>query len=121
METYIHFMLSLVICGLIAAAYPYFLVTFLAVRILYPALLHGGLPCADDAPLLRKVDRELSRYLTVATAIPLLALALLASKGLSNPITVGILSGAGLAGIALAFVLEGRTRAALTALADTSS
>jgi len=118
LETYIHFMLSLVICGLIAAAYPYFLVTFLAVRVLYPALLHGGLPCPADASALHNVDRELSRYLTVATAIPLLALALLASKGLSNPVIVGILSGAGLAGIALAFVLEGKTRAALTALGD---
>ncbi len=117
-ETYIHFLLSLVICGLIAAAYPYFLVTFLAVRVLYPALLDGGLPSAADGPALRRVDRELSRYRTVATAIPLLAVALLATRGLSNPTAVAVLSIAGLAGIALAFMLEGKTRAALNALGD---
>ncbi len=36
LETYLHFLMGLVICGFIAGAYPYFLVTFLAVRVLYP-------------------------------------------------------------------------------------
>ena len=48
----------------------------------------------------------------------LLAVVLLATKGLSNPVAVALLSVAGLAGILLAFVLEGKTRAALAALAD---
>ncbi len=118
METYIHFLVGLVICGLIAAAYPYFLVTFLAVRVLYPALLNGGLPSSAESSALARVDRELGRYRTVAAAIPLLAVVLLATKGLSNPAAVVMLSVIGLAGILLAFVLEGKTRAALTALAD---
>jgi len=117
-ETYIHFLLGLVICGLIAGAYPYFLVTFLAVRVLYPALLNRGLPGTAELTALAKVDRELGRYRTLAAAIPLLAVVLLATKGLSNPVAVAILSVAGLAGILLAFVLEGKTRAALAALGD---
>ena len=120
MQTYVHFLLSLAICGLIAAAYPYFLVSFLAVRVLYPALLDRGLPGAADAPALAGVDRELGRYRAVATAIPLLAVALLATRGLSNPAAVAVLSVAGLAGILLAFVLEGKTRAALAALGSAS-
>jgi len=115
-ETYIHFLVGLVICGFIAGAYPYFLVTFLAVRVLYPALLNGGLPGAADAPALARVDRELGRYRTVAAAIPLLAVVLLATKGLSNPTAVAILGVTGLAGILLAFALEGKTRAVLAAL-----
>ena len=118
METYIHFVMSLIVCGLIAGAYPYFLVSFLAVRVLYPALLNGGMPSAAELPALERVDRELGRYRTVAAAIPLLAVVLLATKGLSNPAAVAILSVAGLAGILLAFVLEGKTRAALNALGD---
>ena len=112
---YVHFLLSLVVCGLIAAAYPYFVVTFLAVRVLYPALLG---PAGPDGPALRRVERELGRYRAAATAVPLIAVALLASRGVSHPFAVAVLSVTGLAGTLLAFALEGRTRADLAALAD---
>ena len=79
---YVHFVLSLAACGLIAAAYPYFLVTFLAVRVMYPALLGSAAP---DAEALRRVERELGRYRAAATAVPLVAVALLASRGASHP------------------------------------
>jgi serine/threonine protein kinase len=111
---YIHFLLSLTVCGLIAAAYPYFLVTFLAVRVLYPAL---G-PSPADVPSLRRVERELGRYRAAATAVPLVAVALLASRGASHPFAVAALSVAGLVGVALAYVIETRTRADLAALTD---
>jgi serine/threonine protein kinase len=118
-EAYVHFLLSLVTCGLIAAAYPYFLVTFLAVRVLYPALLGPAGPGPADRPALARVERELIRYRAAAVAVPLLAVALLApSAGVSNRWAVGVLSLAGLAGFILAYILEGRTRAALSALAD---
>ena len=118
MEAYIHFLLSLVICGLIAAAYPYFLITFLAVRVLYPALVGpGGLDSSDD-PALRRVERELSRFRAAAAAVPLIAVAMLASRGASETYAVAILSVTGLAGTLLAFALEGRTRADLKALSD---
>jgi serine/threonine protein kinase len=115
---YVHFLLSLAVCGLIAAAYPYFLVTFLAVRVIYPALLGPDGPGPADPPALRRVDRDLGRYRAAAAAVPLLAVALLASRGAANLAAVAALSAAGLAGVALASVIEGRTRADLAALAD---
>jgi hypothetical protein len=117
-EVYLHFLVSLVFCGLIAAAYPYFLVTFLAVRVLYPALLGPAGPGPADGPALRRVERELGRYRAAATAVPLLAVGLIATRGLSNQLAVAVLSVAGLAGVVVAFVLEGRTRAHLAALAE---
>jgi serine/threonine protein kinase len=111
---YVHFVLSLAVCGLIAGAYPYFLVTFLAVRVLYPAL---G-PSPADGPTLLRVERELGLYRAAATAVPLVAVALLASRGASHPFAVAALSVAGLAGVAVAYVIEGRTRADLAALTD---
>ncbi|MBN9517995.1 serine/threonine protein kinase [bacterium] len=114
-----HFLVSLVFCGLTAAAYPYFLVTVLAVRVFYPALLGPGGPDADDGPALGRVGRELGWYRAAAVAVPLLAVALLA---LTNPersqAPVVVLSAAGLAGLGVAFVLEARIRADLAALAD---
>jgi eukaryotic-like serine/threonine-protein kinase len=115
---YLHFLVSLVMCGLIAAAYPYFLITFLAVRVFYPFLLGPAGPAPSDGPALRRVERELGWYRAAATAVPLLAVALLASRGASHPFAVAALSVAGLAGVALAFFIEGQTRADLAALAE---
>jgi eukaryotic-like serine/threonine-protein kinase len=120
-QAYVHLFVSLAICGLIAAAYPYFLVTYLAVRALYPALLDAGGPVAEDTPALRQVGRDLSRYRAAAAAVPLVAVGLLASRGVSQPFNVAALTVAGLAGSLLAFVLEGRTRADLAALEATST
>jgi hypothetical protein len=120
--SYIHFTLSLVICGLVAAAYPYFIITFVAVRVLYPALLGPGGPAASDRPALKRVERELSLFRAAATAVPLVAVALLASllavRSTTVELAVAVLSAAGLLGTLLAFALEGRTRADLAALAD---
>ena len=118
LQAYVHFLVSLVVCGLIAAAYPYFLVTFLAVRVLYPVLLGPAGPTSTDGLALRRVEGELGRYRAAATAVPLLAVALLASRGASHPFAVAALSVAGLAGVALAFLIESRTRSDLAALAN---
>jgi hypothetical protein len=118
-ETYAHFLLSLLICGLIAGAYPYFVVTYLAVRAYYPALGSGG---PDDLADLHRVERELVRYRAAATAVPLLAMVLLATRGgAADPVTVAVLAGAGLAGVGLAYLIEGRTRADLAALSEVAA
>lgn len=114
-----HFVASLAVCGMIAAAYPYFIITFLSVRALYPALLGPGGPDPEDGPALARVGKELNVYRGLATAVPFVAIALLAWRGVENAtFAMAGLSVAGLAGTALAFVLEGRTRADLAALAD---
>jgi serine/threonine protein kinase len=120
-EAYLHLLVSLIFCGLIAAAYPYFLITYLSVTILYPLLLGQRDFSADDRAALHRIEREIGRYRAAATAVPLLAVALIAFRGASNQLAVAVLSVAGLAGVVLAFMLEGRTRNALAALADLPS
>ena len=115
---YVHFWLTLVLCGLIAAAAPYFIITFLAVRVMYPALLGPDGPAAPDRAALERVGREMSRFRIVATAVPLFALVLLVVLGQEGRFGLAGLSLAGLAGTLLAYALEGRTRADLAALAD---
>lgn len=151
---YLHFAVSLAVCGLIAAAYPYFIITFVAVRVLYPALLGPDGPGPDDAAALRRTERELRVYWGLATAVPLAAIFLVAWRGsLATPPAADkteqhavetrretpdpaaapapdaaitqpagsplvFLSITGLAGTALAFFLEARTRADLAALAE---
>jgi eukaryotic-like serine/threonine-protein kinase len=115
---YIHFIASFIVCGLMAATYPYFLVTFLAVRVIYPTLLARFAPGTNDAQALRRVERELGVYRLIAGAIPIAAVGLIAGIGISNKLAVVVLSFTGVSGTVLAFVLEGRIRADLTALAD---
>jgi serine/threonine protein kinase len=116
---YVHFLLSLAACGMIAAAYPYFIVTYLSVHVIYPMLLGPAGPVAEDTPALARLERELGLYRAVATAVPLLALVLLATmRGASNAFAIAVLSVTGLAGTVLAFALEGRIRADLAALTE---
>jgi hypothetical protein len=114
---HVHLLFSLVLCGLFAAAYPFFLVTFLAVRVLYPALLLAGPPDAEDGPALGRLEGTLGRFLVVAGAVPLGSIAVLAVFQPPAPWALGLFSGAGLAGFALAYALERRIRADLASLA----
>jgi serine/threonine protein kinase len=72
---YLHFLASTVVCGAIAVAYPFFLVTFYVVRCLYPVLLPPGIISGIDAGLLRGLERRSTRYLAVAASIPLVGIA----------------------------------------------
>ena len=54
---HLHLLFSLILCGLVAEAYPFFLVTFLSVRIFYPALLLTGPPDEGDVPALERAER----------------------------------------------------------------
>ncbi|WP_280236893.1 serine/threonine-protein kinase [Nocardia cyriacigeorgica] len=74
-ESSAHFFLTQIVCGAIAMAYPYFLVSFYAVRCLYPAFLPLGGLTAEDSAQLRALDRRSTYFLTIAAAVPLLGAA----------------------------------------------
>ncbi|MFD4293572.1 serine/threonine-protein kinase [Rhodococcus sp. NPDC058505] len=74
-RAYVHFLGSLLVCGAIAVAYPFFFVAFYAVRYLYPVLLPLGITSSDDDRNLRGLDRRSTRYLAVAASVPLVAVA----------------------------------------------
>lgn len=105
---YPHFVISLILCGLAAAAYPFLGVTFIAVRVLLPALLTRG---AVDPALeedLRRVGRQAGIYFLVACGVPLVGLSLLLMTGAHNTLEhasfiLGTLALTSLAGLAFAF------------------
>ncbi|WP_433730268.1 protein kinase domain-containing protein [Nocardia sp. CA-129566] len=71
----VHFLTSIVVCGAIAVAYPFFLVCFYMVRCIYPIFLRHGEISTEDAVWLRGLDRRANLYLAVAASVPLLAVA----------------------------------------------
>ncbi|MGO4614385.1 serine/threonine-protein kinase [Nocardia sp. 2YAB30] len=74
-QAVVHFLASLVVCGAIAVAYPFFLLTFYMVRCIYPLFLRHGDISPEDAVWLRGLDRRCNGYLAVAASVPLLAVA----------------------------------------------
>jgi hypothetical protein len=71
----LHFFFSLILCGSIAAAYPFFGITFFCLRSVYPAfLLHDLERSADDADVLKQVGRAAWIYVVIAALVPLLSI-----------------------------------------------
>jgi serine/threonine protein kinase len=111
----LHFWMSLVLCGLIAAAYPFFAVTFLSVRALYPHLLRSAIEDQTHADL-ERLSRLTWFYLLLAASVPMVAMTALVVVGVSHSPFLVILGISGLAGFALAFVLARAIQADLAAL-----
>jgi hypothetical protein len=81
-------------------------------------LLGSSGPTASDRRALRRVERDLSRYRAAAAGVPLLAVALIVSRGASSVAPVAVMGLAGLAGVILAYFVEGLVRADLASLAE---
>jgi serine/threonine protein kinase len=104
---YTHFFLSLALCGIGAAVFPYFLLTALAVRVYFPALVRNGIvegPRWHDLKRLRKLNML---HLALSAAVPMLGILLVAfsETEADHRWALKVVSGVGLAGFGLMFVL----------------
>src|SRR5205823_591556 len=108
---------SLSVCGLIAAAYPFFFGAALGTGALYPALLRPGAATDADWSDLLRLERSLWPYLALAAAVPLAGVAALALAGSRSRWALLALCGAGLVGLAVAVVLMRRIQRNIADLA----
>jgi serine/threonine protein kinase len=113
----VHFAGSLVLCGLIAGAYPFFCVTLFVVRAWYPRLVRQNLTAGRDDVRLARLDRLVGIYLVLAGSVPMLAMLALALTESQNHFALVVLSASGLAGFAATFWLSRVITADLDALA----
>lgn len=127
---WIHFMLSMLACGIISCCLPFLASTWLSVRAYFPALLVSGSPEANEQLRLRELGRHSSIALFTSPVAPLMALLLvLFSKPPIHPHTntvvdpkpaMFILIVVAIAGFFAAFLTWQRIRADLEALAVVS-
>ncbi len=101
-DLYIHFVASLAICGLIAAAFPFFGVTLVAVRCFYPTLVEWNSMSNQDRGYLQRLARQTWMYLALAASVPMVAIAILVIDEPDKRIALGILAAGGVFGYAIA-------------------
>jgi serine/threonine protein kinase len=116
----IHFFGSITVCGAIAIAYPFFLLTFYIVRSVYPELVAYGQTNVREAEQLQGLRRRLPRYLAVAASVPLLGI--VAVSFLTAPeiaaviVPIRVLCIGGIAGFVLAYWLSRQIESDIQAL-----
>ncbi|MFM8984613.1 MAG: hypothetical protein ACKONH_00890 [Planctomycetia bacterium] len=109
------FLQSSLVCGLMAAAYTFFLVTLLVLRAIYPALL-GRTAAPDDAAQLAAVGSRSGWYLLMAGGGPLVTMAVMFLLGSEDRPALALLTFAGLAGLASSLWAHGEITADVAAL-----
>ncbi len=101
----VHFLVSLTMCGLVSAVYPFFALTWLAVKAYYPALVKLSDPTLpNDEIVLRSVRQWCEAGLMLAAAVPLLAITLLVATGSRAQGALITAAAGGLVGFVIAFV-----------------
>lgn len=96
------FIQSTLVCGLMAMAYSFFLLTLVVLRSIYPALLDRRTD-HDDEPNLRAVAARSGWYLLVAGGVPLVTMSLMFLLGSDDRPALTLLTLASLAGLAFSF------------------
>ncbi|MCP4171845.1 MAG: serine/threonine protein kinase [Fuerstiella sp.] len=104
---YAHFFASLLICGMVAAAYPFFLLSVLAIRSFFPALLRGDTLTAGDEAELHMLSERSTWLLYFAGGVPAAGIMLLLltndnMAGANSAFALTILSALGAVGFAFA-------------------
>lgn len=112
-DFYLHFFLSLALCGIVATTYPYMLITALAVRYFVPALVRNSIIPGPRRVDLLQTARRNKFFLMTSILVPMLGIWLVVafvndSSGMREQKDWALLavSGGGAAGFLLMILLE---------------
>jgi len=119
-QDFSHFVVSNLLCGLVAATQSYYVVTFFSVRFCYPWLARGRVIDAGERDQLAAVSRRGLYLLGLTFSVPFLALSALVLINFDQAV-VGALSAIGLIGCGLGYWLDLAIRGDLAALAGATN
>jgi len=103
---YSHFVVSLVLCGIVAMAYPYFLLTTLAVRSFFPALVRRGIVAGPHWKPLQQLRNLNKVFLALTALVPMVGVMLAVAVESNQKGAMMIFCGAGIVGFLAMFALE---------------
>jgi serine/threonine protein kinase len=126
---YVHFFMSTLFCGLIAASIAYFFITYIALRALYPRLLPLNVQDDDAVHDLWRAGRPVTRYFLALATVPTLSFTIfvplflmrseeMKAAGAGNALAISfvVLGLLGMVGIGVCFFLGRRIQMDLAAL-----
>jgi hypothetical protein len=105
---YSHFFISLALCGIAAAVFPYFLLTALAVRVYFPALIRNGIVPGPHWHDLRRLRRLNLLHFALFVVVVMLGILLvtMSESGAEQQWALKLVSAVGLIGFGAVFSLE---------------
>ncbi|MGC3967065.1 MAG: hypothetical protein QM775_06735 [Pirellulales bacterium] len=102
-QLYAHFFTSLILCGLIATAYPFLLVTFISLHNYYPLFVRLASMNRADRDHLARLRRMGWIYLGLAVLVPMSAVVVLVIIGSEAKLALGLMAAGGIVGFIMAF------------------
>lgn len=97
-SAYVHFFVSLLLCGLVAAAYPFFVNTWFTLTMVYPRLAGGSVYSSQDRHAFERLNALTWRYFMCAAAVPMFTVAILATINSESRLALGVFGLGGLVG-----------------------
>ena len=113
----VHFFLSLAICGAIAAAYPFLIMSLIELECWLGATVGKRLP-AELAVHAERLTKSSGRYLLAAAGVPFLGIALVLTQSVPLRPALLALVVAGAAGLFFAYWVHGRIQKTLKVIRD---
>jgi serine/threonine protein kinase len=113
---YSHFFMSLALCGIAAAVFPYFLLTALAVRVYFPAIIRNGVvpgPRWHDLKRIRKLNLL---HLALSVIVPMIGILFALQAGTDQTWALKVVASVGIVGFLLMLALERYIESNLDAL-----
>jgi hypothetical protein len=121
MGTYVHWFASLLLCGLIAVAYPFLFISRVSLHAYLPLFVHLPTMGEEDRKAIERLRGQSTFYFYLAVAVPLLALVVLAIMNSNNQWAPALAVAGGLGGIGVAFTIMRQVQADLDALVVVTS
>jgi serine/threonine protein kinase len=118
---YLHFFMSLALCGFAATAYPYFIITSGIVRYFLPEMIRNGAiagPRRDDLERVRVLNRL---HMLMAGCVPFLGILMMVIFKMKEDFALYVVSGGGLIGVAITAWLWRRIELDAQALAHVAT
>ena len=103
---YSHFFMSLALCGIAAAVYPYFLLTALAVRVYFPAIVRNGVVTGPRWHDLKKLRSLNIVHLALSAIVPMIGSLLASIAGTKQQWALIVVSSVGVVGFVLMLFLD---------------
>jgi len=115
-STYVHFFASLLLCGFIAAAYPFLLVSLVALRVYLPLFVRLPTMGETDRVAIERLKRLAWIYLILAVFVPVMSVPLLWFANSNAQWAPAIATVGGVLGVGVAFSIVKRLQSDLDAL-----